>query len=238
MSNSLNNIDVVILCGGLGTRLKSEIGDAQKVMTAIDDEPFLNLKIEQVKEQGVRRVVLCTGHQAQDVEDYYSKNSLGITISLSKEEEPLGTGGAIKNAQSLVQSDHFFAMNGDCFSEVDFQALLDYHLSQKSLATLVVSRVKDGKDYGGITLDSSRRIIAFEEKKTSIHEPYVNVGVYCFQREIFTYMPKEQKFSIEYDFFPTLTEKPFFGFLIDGEFLDIGTPDRLDKAKKIFKKDP
>ncbi len=234
----LSKTDMVILCGGLGTRLRSTIGQAQKTMATVGDEPFLNKILRYLKQQGFERVILAVGFQAQEVENYYRKNDLGLSIEFSKEEKPLGTGGAIKNAQTFVQSDRFFAMNGDCFCALDYKAFLNFHLTKKNRATLSVSRIADSRDYGTILLGEGDVIKGFEEKKDVPGGGFVNIGAYCFEKQIFDLMPTG-KFSIELDFFPRLPSElgnRFSGFVVDNEFLDIGTPDRYSNAEEIIRK--
>ncbi len=234
----LAKIDMVILCGGLGTRLRSTIGQAQKTMASVGEEPFLNKVLRYLKLQGFCRIILAMGFQAQEVEAYYRKNDLGLTIEFSKEETPLGTGGAIKNAEALVLSEQFFAMNGDCFCALDYREFLKFHLTRKNIATLSVSKIDDSRDYGTIILGEKDLIKGFEEKKDVKGGGFVNIGAYCFNKEIFNMMP-QGKFSIERDFFPLLPEKlqeRFSGFVVDNEFLDIGTPDRYSNAEEIIRK--
>jgi len=224
---TFSETDIVILCGGLGTRLRKTIGEKQKTMAEISGRPFLDILLDYIAARGGKRAILCAGYHADDVEKYFeSRKDLGIAIS--NEDEPLGTGGALKNAAALVHSQNFIAMNGDCFCPVDYQGLLDFHLSRNALATLTVSVMKGVSDYGTIRVDEQGRISAFEEKAPG-GEGLVNVGVYCFRKEILEIMPSGP-FSIERDFFPAITGRGMFAFVTQQEFLDIGTPQRLKEA--------
>ncbi len=234
----LSKTDMVILCGGLGTRLRSTIGPSQKIMAAVGEEPFLNKVLRYLKEQGFRRIILAVGYQAAQVEEYYRKNDLGLIIEFSREDVPLGTGGAIKNAQSLVVSNPFFAMNGDCFCSLNYCDFLKFHLAKESAATLSVAKIADSRDYGTILMGADEAIVGFEEKKDIVGGGCVNIGAYCFDKEILELMPAGQ-FSIEVDFFPVLPVKlgkRFKGFVVDQEFLDIGTPDRYSGAEEMIRK--
>ena len=236
---NLSEIDVVILCGGIGKRLRDSIGESQKSMAKIGDRPFLDIVLKCFVDQGIRRVVLCTGYKSREVEDYYKQNSFGLDIEFSNEAEPLGTGGAIKNARSFVKSDPFFALNGDSFCAINYEKFLDFYIQKKANAAIAVSKVVDRKDYGSILIDDSKRIVSFEEKNASSSEPdnrdfYINAGVYCFSNKIFSLMPEKKLFSVEYDFFAEKFDNDFFGFEVQNEFVDIGTPSRLEKAKEFF----
>lgn len=228
-------MDIVILCGGLGTRLKSVTGDAPKVMAEVDGKPFLDVIIEYLKDQGFQRIILCTGYQAQTVERYYQENSHDMRIVFSREEEPLGTGGALKNTRSLIESDIFFVMNGDSFCPINLKNFLGFYEKQKTIAALAVSKVDESKDYGGIVLDKEYRILGFYEKAdvpVGSTAGYVNAGIYCFNKKLFSLMPEMKKFSMEYDVFPKLIQENIYGFLIDEKFFDIGTPERLKKIRE------
>ncbi len=230
----LQNIDAVILCGGLGKRLRSVIGDRQKVFAQLNGEPFLDIILRFLKKQGIKRVILLTGFGAEEIEGYYQNKSFGLEISFSKEKTPLGTGGAIKKAKRLIHSNTFFLLNGDSICLADLKELLQFHQQKKSLATVVVSSVEDSKDYGGIVMDKDSRITAFVEKGSGVRLKNVNAGIYCFDKSIFSSMPKKNKFSMEYDFFPKLINKNFYGFKTKRKFYDIGTPERFAFAQEVL----
>jgi len=237
--HDLNQIDVAILCGGLGKRLRAEIGESQKVMATIGREPFLDVLLKALARAGFKRFILMTGYQADAVEEYYRKKKMNVAIEFSRENEPLGTGGALKNAKALIQSDPFVCMNGDSLCSLDYQEFLNFYSSKKMSAALVLSKVRDNKDFGTIILDQARRIISFQEKQKIlvVKKFYVNVGVYCFSKKIFDWMPSTKKFMLETDFFPQLVQKEIYGFITQQNFLDIGTPERFKKAQTILRKD-
>lgn len=233
----LNDMDVIILCGGLGKRLRSQVGESQKVMAQVKDRPFLDILLGFLARQGFRRFILCTGYKSELVEEYYRVNNQGLTIIISKEESPLGTGGAIKNARMYVQSDRFFALNGDVFCAMEYAKILNDHLAHHALATLVASKIYDARDYGTIMINPDGCIGAFLEKQdnaNSAEAVYVNAGIYCFEKEVFALMPAADAFSIEKDFFPLLTSRPFYAYRTEEAFHDIGTPERYKMAEQII----
>jgi len=236
---NLRDLDVVILCGGMGKRLRTVTGESQKVLASVGGRPFLDILLEHLAGQGFSRVILCTGFHGEALEERYRKNTLGLDIRFSPEKEPMGTGGAIKNAQSLVKSSPFFALNGDCFCALDYHRLLAFHEERKACATLVVSQAKERKDFGSIVLGRDKKIINFEEKvekpRSQEGKSYISNGIYCFNKEIFSLMPGEEKFSIETDFFPAMVGRAFFGYEGEAPFIDIGTPERYRQAQQILK---
>ena len=230
MPSDLSQIDALVLCGGLGKRLRATIGETQKVMAEVNSRPFLDIILEYIKKEGLRRVILCAGFQADKVKSYYQAKKTGLEIEFSVEKEPLGTGGAIKNTKSLVKSNPFFVFNGDSLCPVRLNDLLMFHNEHKALASVAISKVKDASDFGAISVDSTGKITAFDEKQKK-SAGYVNAGIYCFAKNIFDVMPQTKIFSIEKDFFPLLTGKSFYGFETGEDFLDIGTPERYSQAK-------
>jgi len=234
----IQETDALILCGGLGKRLRPQIGEAQKTMADISGRPFLELQTAYLKDQGVRRVILCTGYQADEVERYFAGNKAGMKIEFSREKVPLGTGGAVKNAAGLITSDPFVVLNGDSLCRLPYQRLLSFHAEHKADVSIAVAKVKDGRDYGTIRVDETGRITAFTEKAKKSEKSdgiFVNAGVYCFNKNVLNTMPAGT-FSLEEDLFPTLAGKACYGFSVENGFLDIGTPERLLNAKNKLKK--
>jgi D-glycero-alpha-D-manno-heptose 1-phosphate guanylyltransferase len=227
--------DVVILAGGLGKRLKSVTGGAQKVLAQINGKPFISVLIDYIAAQGGRRFILCTGHDADSVEATLKNAHPSLSLAFSREDEPLGTGGAIKQGASMVKTDHFLALNGDCFCVIDYNQMIDFHRQNQSQATIAVTRIEDAREYGTIEMDSDKNIIAFKEKQPIVQPAFINTGTYCLSRHVFSLINTAQKFSIEYDFFPRLVEKGFKAFEVENKFIDIGTPDRYAWAQEHLK---
>jgi NDP-sugar pyrophosphorylase family protein len=236
----LDQIDVVVLCGGLGTRLRSSIGETQKVMATVGGKPFLDFWLEELTKQGFRRVILCTGYQAQTLEEHYAKKNTGLTLEFSREEIPLGTGGAIKQAQSFIRSNTFVVLNGDSFCPIDLPQFLNFHLAKQAVISLVASLAderserSERQDVGRVLLDGMDQVVEFLEKVDVSQEAFINAGVYCMNKVIFTMFPGKAKFSLETDLFPRLTGRGFYGYVVDSPVWDIGTPERYKEAQKKF----
>jgi len=229
---NVSECDCIILCGGFGKRLQSIVEDVPKVMAQVDGHPFLDFIIKLLKSQNIERVVLCTGYKADVVENYCRQQDFGLIIEFSKEEKPLGTGGALKNAREVILSDPFFVFNGDSFLPADLQAFLDFHARKKAIASMIISEVKDSKDFGSLEIDNNQRIVNFREKAVGTKKQLVNAGIYCFNQNVFTCMPESKKFSLENDFFPGLVNNKFYGYCAGAEFMDIGTPERYESVKQ------
>lgn len=223
-------IDVVILTGGQGTRLREVISDRPKTMAEINQRPFLDILIEHVSSYGFKRFILCTGHMSDIIKDYYTDKNASREILFSNEDKPLGTGGAIKKAKSLIKSNPFLVMNGDSFCKTDFNKFYDFHINKKGVLSMVLSKSQNTQDYGTVRLDDSDKIICFEEKIAGEKSSLINAGIYLMQRDIFLYMPKIPCFSLEYDFLPKNFDNRCYGFLSEGRLIDIGTPKRYKMA--------
>ena len=231
-----SEMDVVILCGGLGKRLRPVVFGQAKVLAKIGERIFLDILIDNLLMQGFKNIILSVGYLKEQIKNHYSKN-YDYTITFSEEEEPLGTGGALKKAKPLIRSNPFMVMNGDSICNVNFRSFIDFHVEKRALLSIVLVRSKTAvQDYGSVTLDDSQRITDFNEKiaNGSGSENIISAGVYLMEKNIFSFMPEQNKFSLEYNLFPKIINNRCYGFLTEGEFIDIGTPERYKKAKDMY----
>ncbi|MBI2035441.1 MAG: nucleotidyltransferase family protein [Candidatus Liptonbacteria bacterium] len=233
--NLLNNIDILILCGGLGTRLRPVISDRPKPMAELGKKPFLALVVKELLRQGFRRIIFCTGHMGEHIERYFKKSRYAqeAEFVFSKEESPLDTGGAVKLALPCVKSKHFFVINGDTFPKLDFQKFYENYLKKQPPLSLALAEKNGRADCGNVTLARSGEMTAFAEKNKEKTDSFVNAGCYVMNKKIAKYFPDNEKFSLERDVFPRLAGRAT-GFIFDGKFLDIGTPERYASAHEFF----
>jgi len=235
MPNALSKIDVFILCGGLGTRLRSISKGFPKSMVRINDRPFLDIIINYLAGFGFKRFILGVGYKADKIAGYYKNNKiLGLNILFSKEDSPLGTGGAVKKARRLFKSSTVLIVNGDSFCKFDPLKFLSLHKQRKAAISILLRKVPEIKDYGSIKIDKNCRILGFCEKTNFLKRAWINAVIYAFEKKIFNKMPKKMRFSLETDFFPKILEEKCFGFVYNDVFIDIGTPERYSRALDIF----
>lgn len=227
------DIYVVILCGGLGKRLRPAVSDRPKVLAEIKDKTFLDILIDNLLEQGFKNIILCIGYLKEQIKDHFNYDK-DYNIIFSEEYESLGTGGALKNARSLIKSDPFIVMNGDSICDLNFKDFLDYHVNKRAIMSMVLTCSQNTGDYGNVVLGESNRIVSFKEKIDKKGECLINAGVYLMQKDIFSYMPEDDKFSLEYDLFPKIVDEKCYGFITGSELIDIGTPERYEKAINII----
>lgn len=223
---------ILILCGGLGTRLQSVIPDRPKILAPIGDRTFLDVLLEWVRRQGFFHIIFCVGYRAVDIRNHLTKATFPIIFS--EENEPLGTGGAIKKALPLAEGDDCIIMNGDTLCDIDLKDFVRFHRSHNAPMSMVLSP-SSRTDGGGVALESGGRIVSFEEKAGKTETRYLSAGVYIFGKQIASTMPSQGMFSLELDFFPSLIKRfPCFGYVTAQEAIDIGTPERYYKALRDF----
>lgn len=229
----LNKIDAVILCGGPGRRLGAITKDTPKPMAMIGNRPFLEILIRHVSSFGFNRFVLCAGYKKEAIEDHFRTHKGDIEIVFSEEDEGnlLGTAGAIKKAERVIKSDTFLVMNGDSFADIDLGRFLEFHGKKKAVVSIALTRSTKRDDTGLVRLDEGGEITAFSEKKGALNAAYMNIGTYFFNNTVFQHIPPDIRFSLEYDLFPSMVDKGIYGYVVDTEVIDIGTPERLEKAK-------
>jgi D-glycero-alpha-D-manno-heptose 1-phosphate guanylyltransferase len=230
----IQDLKAVLLVGGLGTRLRSVVPSAPKVLASVGEISFLELLVEQLRSRGIRRLVLCSGYLADQIETRFQDGTAwGVSFEYSKEEQPLGTAGAIKNAERYLRdTPAFIVMNGDSFLEVDFADLLNFHQSYSATVTLAVTRVEDTSRYGTVQLDSTGRVKGFSEKTGLAVPGLINGGVYVFSQSVFQYIPQGPT-SLEKDVFPSLLERGVYAREQHGIFIDIGTPADYARAQQL-----
>jgi len=227
------DVDILILCGGAGTRLRPVVSDRPKSMAAIAGRPFLDMLIGHVSGYGFRRFILCTGHMKDTISAYYSQRYRDLEIVFSEEEKPLGTAGAVREAEPHIRSSSFIVMNGDSFCPLHMREFLAFHHEHGADISIVLSRVKDAEDYGIVECDSAGVVVSFLERGQR-REGLVNAGVYAMQKKILTAIPAGTFFSLEHDLFPSYVSRRFYGYVTDKPFIDIGTPERYAAACTMF----
>lgn len=229
--DELEKIDVVILCGGRGERLRPVIGEQPKVLAKIGEKAFLDILIDNILQYGFKRIILSVGYLGEQIIEHFDHDKC-YDVEFCEEEMPLGTGGAVKRAELLIKSKSFLVMNGDSICKVDFSRFYRFHMEKKGILCMVVVKPQTGQDqdYGAVRLDDSCRVRSFREKVVGGKSNLISAGIYLMRSDIFCHMPGETCFSLEYDLFPRILDERCYGFLCGSELIDIGTPERYEKA--------
>ena len=213
----------------MGTRLRSVVSDRPKPMADICGKPFLQYLLEMLRDKGITEVIFALGYMGEMIEEYFQDGSaFGLKISYSYEEEPLGTGGAIRNALPKILEQEVLVLNADTYFPMDYQGLLRFHQENDGDFSLATRAVPDISRYGAVRRDAAGRILAWNEKLEDGGQPLageINGGIYVMKKSLIAEIP-EGKQSLEQDYIPKwLSEgKRIFGLPFHGYFMDIGIP--------------
>ncbi len=218
----------------MGTRLRSVVSDRPKVMAEVAGRPFLEHLLERMADQGVQHVVLAVGYLRDMIRSHFGTRFGALRINYSVEEEPLGTGGAVR--QALVATEQHspcFVLNGDTWLEGNLKAMATAHHAAGSQVTMAVRAVEDVGRFGALELCEGR-VVAFVEKG---HQGpgCINAGLYLMQADVFGPFALPQRFSIETDFLmPQIARLQPLAFETGGDFIDIGLPADYERAQSMF----
>ncbi|WP_375493649.1 sugar phosphate nucleotidyltransferase [uncultured Jatrophihabitans sp.] len=222
-----DDVDAVILVGGLGTRLRPLTLSAPKPMLPTAGVPFLTHLISRIRSAGIRHVVLGTSFRAEVFEDHFGDGAaLDVDLEYVVETEPLGTGGGIRNVADRLRGDTQLVFNGDNLIGVDYAQLLETHRSADADVTLCLHRVADARAYGCVPTDADGRVLAFLEKQPEPVTDQINAGLYVFRRSVIDSIPTGRPVSVERETFPDLLAAGscVMGHLTAGYWRDFGTP--------------
>ncbi len=234
-------MEVIILAGGLGTRLRSEVKDVPKCMAPVAGKPFLWYLLKDLcKYQSVKRVILSVGYLREVIFEWIDnvKSEFPFEFDYAIEEEPLGTGGGIRLSMSKVTEAEAVVLNGDTYFAVDLDELLSKHRSfSGSKLTLALKPMKDFDRYGTVDLEPDNTISKFNEKQPC-KEGLINGGIYVLAKDDSIFEGQPKKFSFETEVMQPLSRKPgnLFGVVQNGYFIDIGIPEDYHKADSDFPK--
>lgn len=218
----------MILVGGQGTRLRPLTSTVPKPVVRLVDRPFIAFMLEWLRGHGVDDVIMSCGFLADGVRDVLGDGSqLGIRLRFVEEPHPLGTAGALKLAEPMLD-ERFLMLNGDVLTDIDLGAQIAQHAETGARATLSLVPVDDPSAYGVVVLEDDRSVRDFVEKPSPGSAPsnLISAGAYVLEREILDLIPPERTVSIEREVWPQLVGDGLYGFPSDGYWLDIGTPAR------------
>jgi mannose-1-phosphate guanylyltransferase len=218
----------LILVGGQGTRLRPLTVNTPKAMMPVLNRPFLEYVIRRLAGYGIREIILTQGHLSQPIEGYFGDGGqFGVSLSYVVENSPLGTAGAVKNAEKHL-GDRFLVLNGDVFTDLDLAAMIRFHRERKAVATISLTPVEDPTRYGLIETDPSGRVSRFLEKPSpdQITTDMINAGTYVLERRVLDGVPPQTQWSFERQLFPSLLEsgQRVFAYPSPAYWMDIGHP--------------
>lgn len=226
----------LILAGGLGTRLRPVLGEGlPKAMASVDGQPFLAWMLRWLAQQGVTEVVLSLGYGCGEITRWLSRQSLGLSVTIIEEDQPLGTGGAIMHALRTCGAPRMIVLNGDTITNLDLWGFVEFFDTAGADLAIAATSVADASRYGTLEFEAgSGRLIGFEEKRAVQAPGFINAGVYAVDAARLLGFDLPQRFSFEDDFlrrqiasldirvFPEITE-----------FIDIGIPSDYARAQHV-----
>jgi len=231
----------ILLVGGLGTRLKPLTNQTPKPMLPIGGLPVTEHQLLAAKKAGINTVILATSYLSEVFTPYFGDGSKwGMKLLYAVEKEPLGTGGAIRNAAAMVgfseTTEDFVIFNGDVLSHHDIAAQLSFHKESGAAATLHLIEVADARAFGCVPTDSNGRVTDFLEKMENPITNDINAGCYVFSPQVISAIPEGKVVSIERETFPELVRSgsPVYGYRDQAYWLDIGTPAALFKGSRDY----
>jgi mannose-1-phosphate guanylyltransferase len=233
-------LKTLILAGGFGTRLRPLSCTRPKILFPIVNKPLLQWTFERLAKNMIKGAILAANLQTEVFIKQHRIPKCGLRITYSRDplKKPLGTGGPIKKAEKLIGHDApFLVLNGDIFADVNYREVFKMHEQKNATATIALHRVKDPSRYGVAQLAKGNRIKRFIEKPPREEAPtnLINAGVYVLNPEIFKYIQKGRKVSLEREVFPKLSETgKLYGYVFDGLWMDIGKLEDYLKINEIL----
>lgn len=228
----LKSNKVVLMVGGLGSRLRPLTENTPKPMLQVGNKPILQTIVEKFADYGFVNIIMCVNYKSHIIQDYFGDGtSFGVNIEYILEEKRMGTAGALSLLKS-VPNEPFFVMNGDLLTNVNFEHLLNYHCTQDALATMCVREYDFQVPYGVVRVEESR-ILSIQEKP--IHKFFVSAGIYILSPETIKLIPKNEFYDM-----PTLFEilikddKKTLSFPIREYWLDIGRMEEYEQANNDY----
>lgn len=225
----------VLLAGGKGTRLRPYTTNFPKPLMPIGEKPILEIVISQLRESGIKEIIIATGHLEELIRVFFGDGSkFGVSITYTKEDKPLGTAGPLNQVRERLD-ETFILMNGDVLANVDYKKFLDFHKSNGNFATIALSKRTVYIDYGVVEVDEKNRFTTWSEKP-EIHY-LVSTGIYLFEPAALRFLPENRNSFITA---PELIQSikhagnPVGGYLHDDYWLDIGRPEDYEKACNDF----
>lgn len=222
-------IEAIVIAGGFGTRLRQVVPDLPKPMAPIAGRPFLEILLSTLAKKGFTRVVLSLGFMAEKIIAHFGDRYAGMELVYEVEQQPLGTGGAIRAALVRCESDHVFVFNGDTFLDLEVDELENLWQARHH-SVIVVREVPDTARFGRVEMLGGR-VSAFREKGV-FGKGLINAGCYVLPQGALDAFPRGQKFSLETEYLAKeLNHIHFDGFVTSGRFIDIGVPEDYARAQ-------
>jgi mannose-1-phosphate guanylyltransferase / phosphomannomutase len=224
----------VVMAGGEGSRLRPLTIRRPKPMVPIAGKPVMEHILNLLKRHGITDVVVTVQYLASNIEDYFGNGSqMGMHITYSREDVPLGTAGSVKNAEEQL-TEPFLVISGDALTDYNLTDIIKYHQAKKSLATLTLAHVPNPLEYGVIITNEEGHITQFLEKPSwgEVFSDTINTGIYVLDPQMFTYFEKDRPYDFSQELFPLMLRKgdPLYGYIASGYWCDVGNLSEYMRA--------
>ena len=228
-------MQMVILCGGLATRLGDLAKNIPKSMTEIEGKPFLEYQIENLKKHSIKDIILCVGHLSEKIEGYFGNGKhFGVNIKYSRDgDRPLGPIGAVKNAEPLLE-DVFLIMYGDSYLSVDFQKIYSNFIQQDKLGLMVVYKNCDKYDKSNLIVKNNM-VVGYGEKDRTNDMIYIDYGTSILRKKTLDLVSKNTFYTTGQFFSDLIEKRELLAFEAKKRFYHIGNPKALDEFRKFIR---
>lgn len=226
-------MEAIILAGGFGTRLRSVVSDVPKPMAPVKGgRPFLELLLNELALYNFTHIVLSTGYMHETIENHFGSHYKDIQISYAVENEPLGTGGGMRNAIEKCHEKEVVVLNGDTLFRINYDDLINFYHSHPTRLAVVLRMVEDTARYGSVTTDCCDRICRFTEKNSAGGAGTINGGIYMLDRSLLEEHPLGESFSFEKEILQKqFSKEDFYAYASGAFFIDIGIPEDYMKIR-------
>lgn len=229
-NNHIEVVESIILCGGMGSRLRSVINSSPKPLAPIGSKVFLDLLVESLMQQDIKKIIFAVGYMREQIIQRYSGLN-GVEVCFSEEDTQLGTGGAVKKATKCVEENFFLTMNGDSYIDICYGDLIKEICKKKAESLILVNKNSGNRsDVGLLKISEDQmRIIGFSGLDFDDKNSYINCGIYIFNKNYFM-QESLDVFSLENYFLPKLIKEKFvIPYISELNLYDIGTPERYEE---------
>ena len=230
----ISETTAAILAGGFGKRLRPIVSDRPKALAAVCNRPFILFLLDQLIAANIESAVLCIGYLGEKIKETLGHRYRSLSLLYSQETEPLGTAGALRRASPLFGSNSVLVMNGDSYFKAHLGVFCQWHRTQQSNASLLLTKVSNTNRFGRVIVARDGKIKCFQEKGEAKKSGWINAGIYMFENHVIQSIPANRDVSLEHETFPGLIGQGLFGLKSEGFFVDIGTPSSYIKAQTYF----
>lgn len=223
--------EAIILAGGLGTRLRQITGEVPKPLAPVCGRPFLEHLLRYLAAEGIARVCLAVGYRCEMIMEHFGQEFAGMELVYSIESEPLGTGGALRQALELMHAKDILVLNGDTLFRIPLQQMFDAHQAEQSKVTLALKPARQASRFGSVQVIGGKIMAFGAAQQGDCH--YINGGVYILQKDLLRGADLPERFSFEADFLqPEMGNLDGASFISDAYFIDIGVPEDYHRADR------